>query len=392
MVSDIQNNEDLPYVGMRFDNINRNWMYSNGSIALAENDENNSQVQQPFLSDFFTTLVKNNQIDLNCVAFQFNSNLPNIRQNYKFALTNCLQPRKVLCRKVPLNSLKVSTELLLITDGRSNDPKQLLKYGLKEMKSRFADINVDMAAIGVGTRINQNEIRSLTDNRPGQILYLMSWSSVNSFNNILTKIINEGGYEADTCLPLEVDVNDLVWQKWFDIMVEEGIDVSKLNSYGMSKNKKKNRQNQLGRMVGSATPVVEIGPDGVPVLRPPVASSQPSGGVLSGYVEPEVVNLWTYSKNQEPSANSPLSNLLSNSLGSGLSSFPRRPSSGLSASPRGLPLPSFPGGLPLPPSRTAGSQVSFGSPLSLSQDLEEDEDDYDEDDWLYQIMMEKNNQ
>merc|ERR1712203_891737 len=108
----------------------------------------------------------------------------------------------------PAEYLQTSTELLLITDGRSNDPKKF-GYKLKAMKEKFNAVGVDVAAIGVG-RINQDEIRDLTDDRPGQILYLMSWQSVNTFNAILTKLLESFNYDADVCLPLEVDTNDLV--------------------------------------------------------------------------------------------------------------------------------------------------------------------------------------
>ena len=54
--------------------------------------------------------------------------------------------------------LKVNTELLLITDGRSNDPR---KFGLKldKIKEKFTSIGVQVSAIGVG-KINEREIQA----------------------------------------------------------------------------------------------------------------------------------------------------------------------------------------------------------------------------------------
>merc|ERR1711970_1145253 len=97
------------------------------------------------------------------------------KDSYGLNVGSCMTERPVLCKRKPLDYLSVNTELLLITDGRSNDPR---KYGLKleNIKNKFTDIGVQVSAIGVG-RINENEIRTLTDNRPGQILYLTSWQS-----------------------------------------------------------------------------------------------------------------------------------------------------------------------------------------------------------------------
>ena len=124
----------------------------------------------------------------------------------------------------------MNTELLLITDGRSNDPRD---FGLRlgNIKRQFTDIGVQVSAIGVG-RINEGEIRTLTDNRPGQILYLMSWQSVSIFNRILGRLRQEANYDADTCLPLEVDANDLLWKRWLEILENEGILQTSLNQLG----------------------------------------------------------------------------------------------------------------------------------------------------------------
>jgi len=54
-------------------------------------------------------------------------------------------------------------------------------------------MSIKVSAIGVG-RINEDEIRDLTDNtlssseKEGNIFYLMSWESVQKFNKIFDKI------------------------------------------------------------------------------------------------------------------------------------------------------------------------------------------------------------
>ena len=54
--------------------------------------------------------------------------------------------------------LSVNTELLLITDGRSNDPKKF-GFKLEKIKEKFTAIGVEVSAIGVG-RINEREIQT----------------------------------------------------------------------------------------------------------------------------------------------------------------------------------------------------------------------------------------
>ena len=60
-----------------------------------------------------------------------------------------------------------------------------------------------VSAIGVG-RINEQEIRGLTDDQAGHIFYLMSWESVQKFNRIFAKVSNKFNQQA--CLPLTVMV------------------------------------------------------------------------------------------------------------------------------------------------------------------------------------------
>ena len=56
---------------------------------------------------------------------------------------DCDRPRRVICQQNPLSYLDVQTELLLITDGRSNDPNSV-GITLEEMKRYYTqtDINV----------------------------------------------------------------------------------------------------------------------------------------------------------------------------------------------------------------------------------------------------------
>ena len=56
-----------------------------------------------------------------------------------------------------------------------------------------------VSAIGVG-RIDEQEIRGLTDDQEGHIFYLMSWESVQKFNRIFEKVSNR--FDQQACLPL----------------------------------------------------------------------------------------------------------------------------------------------------------------------------------------------
>lgn len=68
----------------------------------------------------------------------------------------------------------------------------------------------------------------MTDQR-NQVLYLMSWQSVHVFNELLSKIQESSGYDGDTCLPLEVSEDDIIWKKWVELLRnEDDIDLGKL--------------------------------------------------------------------------------------------------------------------------------------------------------------------
>ena len=52
------------------------------------------------------------------------------------------------------------------------------------------------------------------------------------FNRILGRLRAEANYDAETCLPLEVDSNDLLWKRWLEILENEGILQTSLNRLG----------------------------------------------------------------------------------------------------------------------------------------------------------------
>ncbi|CAG5112656.1 Oidioi.mRNA.OKI2018_I69.chr2.g6847.t1.cds [Oikopleura dioica] len=158
-----------------------------------------------------------------CVQFAFTQENG---MEYKLRSSDCSHTRRVVCEQYPLQHLNVETELLLITDGRSNDPKHFAS--LERMKALYSATGINVSAIGVG-RINEDEIRDLTDNthsssaKEGNIFYLMSWESVQKFNKIFEKIHKK--FENDACLPLNYDHDDVAWTLWSKTMAKHGVSV-----------------------------------------------------------------------------------------------------------------------------------------------------------------------
>ena len=59
---------------------------------------------------------------------------------------DCDRPRRVICEQKPLSYLDVQTELLLITDGRSNDPNNL-GITLEDMKRIYSQTDINVTSI-----------------------------------------------------------------------------------------------------------------------------------------------------------------------------------------------------------------------------------------------------
>lgn len=167
--------------------------------------------------DVWDQLIDPNQEE-GCVQFAYE------KQNgrsYNLRSVDCDRPRRVICQQSPLSTLDVQTELLLITDGRSNDPTNL-GITLEEMKRIYSKTDINVSAIGVG-RINEQEIRELTDAQKGHIFYLMSWESVQKFNRIFEKVSKK--FDHGACLPLTVAEEDIAWVKWNKALSNHGVTV-----------------------------------------------------------------------------------------------------------------------------------------------------------------------
>lgn len=167
--------------------------------------------------DVWSELTDPNQVE-GCVQFAYEKHNG---KSYNLRSVDCNRPRRVICEQEPLSYLDVQTELLLITDGRSNDPNNL-GITLEEMKRIYSNTDINVSAIGVG-RINEEEIRELTSHQEGHIFYLMSWESVQKFNRIFEKVSKK--FEHDACLPLTVAQEDIAWVKWTKALKGHGVTV-----------------------------------------------------------------------------------------------------------------------------------------------------------------------
>lgn len=170
--------------------------------------------------------VKDWLVDVNqpegCVQFAYQQQ--NGREYELRTSDDCDRQRRVICQQSPLSYLDVETELLLITDGRSNDPRDF-GITIEEMKDLYSKTEINVSAIGVG-RINEQEIRGLTDDQgrsgeEGHIFYLMSWESVQKFNRIFEKVSNK--FDQMACLPLSVSGEDIAWLKWKRALEGHGV-------------------------------------------------------------------------------------------------------------------------------------------------------------------------
>ena len=66
-------------------------------------------------------------------------------QEYKLRTSaDCDRQRRVICQQSPLSYLDVETELLLITDGRSNDPRDF-GISIEEMKDLYSKTEINVS-------------------------------------------------------------------------------------------------------------------------------------------------------------------------------------------------------------------------------------------------------
>merc|ERR1712203_338980 len=82
-----------------------------------------------------------------------------------------------------LNGELVSTEILIIIDGRSNDPEDFninLVSEKQKLKSKSTNTELGIYALGIGNIYDQ-EINELTDGDQNNIFYFPTWKEFGLF-------------------------------------------------------------------------------------------------------------------------------------------------------------------------------------------------------------------
>lgn len=101
---------------------------------------------------------------------------------------------------------KVRTEVVIITDGESNDPEGT--FTIHGQKIKYDDIGIKVYALGVGD-IHKEEIRVLTSRDDDSIFYLLSWKDLAAFNKVIETLISHKKLDlSERCLPFEIKHKD----------------------------------------------------------------------------------------------------------------------------------------------------------------------------------------
>lgn len=112
------------------------------------------------------------------------------------------------------NTENVKTEVLIITDGRSNDP-DAFGFTLEAEKEKLKAQGIDVFALGIGN-VYESEINLMTSDNPDHIFYFPTWRDFGTFGSILerVKVLQDGsttGIDGDgdeICLPIELSEED----------------------------------------------------------------------------------------------------------------------------------------------------------------------------------------
>jgi hypothetical protein len=101
---------------------------------------------------------------------------------------------------------RVRTEVVIITDGESNDPDGT--FTIHGQKIKYDQIGIKVYALGVGD-IQKEEIRVLTSRDDDSIFYLLSWKDLAAFNKVIETLISHQKLNMDQrCLPFEIKHKD----------------------------------------------------------------------------------------------------------------------------------------------------------------------------------------
>lgn len=97
----------------------------------------------------------------------------------------------------------VRTEVIIITDGESNDPANT--FTVEEQKVRYDQAGIKVYAMGVGD-IKKDELEMLTSREKESIFYLLSWKHLAGFNYMVESLMSHDAFNDEgRCIPFSLD-------------------------------------------------------------------------------------------------------------------------------------------------------------------------------------------
>lgn len=97
----------------------------------------------------------------------------------------------------------VRTEVIIITDGESNDPDNT--FTIEGQKLKYDEAGIKVYALGVGD-IKKNELETLTSRQTESIFYLLSWKHLAGFNYMVESLMSHEAFEENgRCIPFTLD-------------------------------------------------------------------------------------------------------------------------------------------------------------------------------------------
>lgn len=99
----------------------------------------------------------------------------------------------------------VHTEVIIITDGESNDPANT--FTVEQQKVKYDQAGIKVYAMGVGD-IKRDELELLTSSEKESIFYLLSWKHLAGFNYMVESLMSHEVFaEEGRCIPFTLDTS-----------------------------------------------------------------------------------------------------------------------------------------------------------------------------------------
>lgn len=99
----------------------------------------------------------------------------------------------------------VRTEVIIITDGESNDPDNT--FTIEGQKLKYNQAGIKVYALGVGD-IKKDELEVLTSREKESIFYLLSWKHLAGFNYMVESLMSHEAFaDEGRCIPFSLDLS-----------------------------------------------------------------------------------------------------------------------------------------------------------------------------------------